>query len=146
MRDYQAKHPGRLATKAQWKCEIIGNVTIDENAEVDPTAKIGPNVAIGAGVKVGPGVRISNSIILDGSELKDNSLINYSIIGWNSSIGLWTRIEGSPVTSSCEPLAQENKVTIFGAGVKAASEIIIRDCIVLPHKELSHSIANQIIL
>lgn len=47
MTDYKVHHPERLATKKEWKCEIVGNVVIDETAEIDPSAKIGPNVAIG---------------------------------------------------------------------------------------------------
>ena len=146
MNDYKAQYPDRLAVREQWKCEIIGNVYMDEGAEVSPSAKIGPNVAIGAGAKIGNGVRISNAIILDGAEIKDHALINNSIIGWNSSVGLWTRIEGTPVSSHHEPHAHDNKITIFGAGVKAASEIIIRNCVVLPHKELASSISNRILL
>jgi mannose-1-phosphate guanylyltransferase len=47
-------------------------------------------------VVVGEGVRILHSIILDGAEVKDHACIIYSIIGWQSIIGRWTRLEGVP--------------------------------------------------
>jgi mannose-1-phosphate guanylyltransferase len=74
----------------------IGNVFIDEKVVIDKTSTIGPNVSIGKGVKIGKGVRISNSIILDGTIIHDFAFCSYSIIGWNSIIGKWSRIQGSP--------------------------------------------------
>lgn len=56
---------------------------------------MGDNVTIGRNVKVGAGVRIKNSIILDGVEVKDRAFIVNSIIGWNSVICQWCRIEGA---------------------------------------------------
>jgi len=54
-------------------------------------------------VKIGVGVRIKDSIILDGVTVKDHAYIVNSIIGWNSIIGQWCRIEGT-----------NGKVTILG--------------------------------
>jgi hypothetical protein len=74
--------------------------------------QIGPNVSIAAGVRIGAGARVANSIILDQVEIKvpstlcpvpfsldlhechqgDACVLN-SIIGWNSVIGRWTRVE-----------------------------------------------------
>ena len=58
--------------------------------------KLGPNVSIGFGVTIGAGVRVRESIILGNSVVQNHSCILYSIIGWNSTIGPWVRIEGTP--------------------------------------------------
>ena len=58
--------------------------------------KLGPNVSVGFGVTIGAGVRIRESIILGNTIVQNHSCILYSIIGWNSTIGSWVRIEGTP--------------------------------------------------
>lgn len=58
--------------------------------------QIGPNVSIGAGVTVGPGVRLRESIILAEAIIENHSLVLHSIIGRNSRLGRWTRVEGTP--------------------------------------------------
>lgn len=45
---------------------------------------------------VGPGVRIRESIVLGNAVIEDHSLVLHSIIGRNSRIGRWTRVEGTP--------------------------------------------------
>jgi len=119
---------------------IIGNVTIHPSAQVDSTAKLGPNVSIGANAVIGKGARIVNSLVLDGAEIKAHACVLYSIIGWNSVVGEWTRIEGSPeYQKTCG-------ITLFGAAVTAAAEIMIRNCVVLPHKLFLVSIVNEVVL
>ena len=44
-------------------------------------------------------MRIKETIILPNAKINDHSLIMYSIIGWNNTIGAWSRIEGTP----CDP-------------------------------------------
>eukprot|EP01117_Protostelium_nocturnum_P007277 TRINITY_DN2602_c0_g1_i1.p1 TRINITY_DN2602_c0_g1~~TRINITY_DN2602_c0_g1_i1.p1 ORF type:complete len:405 (+),score=96.65 TRINITY_DN2602_c0_g1_i1:93-1307(+) len=135
----------QLAKNEEGRGQIVGNVIIHSTAKVDPSAKIGPNVSIGEGVTIGSGVRISNSIILDGAEIKERACILYSVVGWKSVIGRWARLEGVPDFS----LAGEEKsngITILGAGVSVSNESIVRSSIALPHKELSGSYANQILL
>lgn len=56
-------------------------------------------MSIGKNVKIGAGVRIKESIILPNAKINDHSLIMHSIIGWNNTIGSWSRIEGTP----CDP-------------------------------------------
>ncbi|KYQ92139.1 mannose-1-phosphate guanylyltransferase [Tieghemostelium lacteum] len=126
---------------------IIGDVIIDPTATIDPTAKIGPDVYIGPNVKVGKGVRIVHSIILDSSEIKDHACILYSIIGWSSSVGPWARIEGIPNYTPF--LYKEDKrkgITIFGSGAQACGEVIVYNCIVMPHKQLDRNYTNEILL
>lgn len=57
---------------------------------------MGPNVSIGPEVTIGPGVRIRESIVLAKATIEDHSLILHSIIGQNSHVGRWARIEGTP--------------------------------------------------
>ncbi|XP_060519854.1 mannose-1-phosphate guanyltransferase alpha-A [Cylas formicarius] len=155
---YQTKHPERLSSCKE--PTIIPDVHIDPTAVVDSTSVIGPNVSIGASVVIGPGVRIKESIVLDGAVIEERSLIMHSIIGRNSRVGKWARVEGTP----CDPdpnkafAKMENpplfnndgklnpSITILGCSVSVPSETILLNSIVLPNKELSRSIKNEIIL
>ena len=110
---------------------------------------MGPNVTLCKGVRVGPGVRIRNSIILDNVEIKDHACIINSIVGWNSIVAQWDRIEGNIVDDRDNDAYDSNGyggITIFAEGVKAGPEICIRNCIVLPHKELYQNYSNSILL
>eukprot|EP00871_Galdieria_phlegrea_P004911 jgi/Galph1/5420/GphlegSOOS_G4009.1 len=119
----------------EMKLNIVGAVYIHSSAKVESTAKVGPNVTIAAGVEVGAGARLVNCIILEDVVIKDHAVIRHSIVGWGSSVGVWSRVEGT-----------EEHPTIFGAGVSTEAEIIVRQCVVLPHKTLNESCHNQIIL
>ena len=151
--------------------EIVGNVFIHQSAQAHPSAKIGPNVSIGPGVIVGKGVRIRDSIILDGVEIKPYACILHSIVGWGSKIGAWARIEGSAVPAGGENLTAQKichsvpsatggasgsvdngeqsnvlDVTILGDNVFVAEGTVVRNCIVLPHKELKNARFSKQIL
>jgi mannose-1-phosphate guanylyltransferase len=39
---------------------------------------------------------VLHSIILDSVQIKDHACVSYSIVGWNSVIGQWSRLEGVP--------------------------------------------------
>jgi mannose-1-phosphate guanylyltransferase len=139
------KNSKNIGTQKHFQC--IGDVEIESSADIHPTAKIGPNVTIGENVKIGKGVRISNSIILDGVIIKDFALVTHSIVGWRSSIGKWARIEGHPNHHHGDNLSEkEEKITITGNDVVVDNEVLLRDSIVLPHKQLSQNICNRIIL
>lgn len=147
--DLYTKHfakvkPQLLAPQSE---TIVGNVIVHPTAEIHPSARIGPDVSIGANVKIGKGVRIAHSIILDGSEIKDRAAILYSILGWESTVGQWTRVEGIPnYTPFLYNQEKRQGITIFGKGAGANREIIVRNCIVMPHKTLDHSHFNEILL
>ncbi|KAL1493992.1 hypothetical protein ABEB36_009668 [Hypothenemus hampei] len=158
---YKQKHPERLATgKKAEQCTIIADVHIDPSATIDSTAVIGPNVSIGPDVVIEAGVRIKESIILDSAFIGERSLILHSIIGRNSRVGKWARVEGTPSDPDPnKPFAKmENpklfnndgrlnpSITILGCSVSVPSETILLNSIVLPNKELSRSIKNEIIL
>ncbi|KAL3287428.1 hypothetical protein HHI36_001899 [Cryptolaemus montrouzieri] len=141
-------------------CTVIPDIYVDSTAIVDPSAVIGPNVSIGPGVVVGAGVRIQESIVLANAVIEDHSLVLHSIIGTQSRIGKWARVEGTPTDpdpnkpfAKMENLPLFNRdgrlnpsITILGCRVSVPSETILLNSIVLPNKELARSIKNEIIL
>jgi len=157
---YNKTNTDRLTKEEKSTPKIIGDVFIHETATVDPTAVLGPNVSIGKNVKIGAGARIRESIILGNSVVGEHTLVLYSVIGWNSSVGSWSRVEGTPDDPNPnKPFAKmENNplfnisgqlnpsITILGSNVVVPSEVILLNSIVLPHKELGGSYKNQIIL
>ncbi|CAG2168669.1 unnamed protein product, partial [Oppiella nova] len=96
---YRKTNPELLASDTPSGPKITGDVFIHPTASIDPTATIGPNVSISEGVKIGAGVRVKESIILRNATIQDHSLIMHSIVGWNCTVGLWSRVEGTP----CDP-------------------------------------------
>nr|CAD7577875.1 unnamed protein product [Timema californicum] len=80
-------------------CRIIGDVHIHPTATVHCSATLGPNVSVGPGCVIGAGVRIRESIVLAGANISDHSLVLHSIVGRDSRVGQWTRVEGTP----CDP-------------------------------------------
>jgi len=148
---YSKKNPSILTKQEPDGCEIVGSVIIDPSATVDPTAKIGPNVYIGPNVKVGPGCRVANSIILRNSVLHERACVLYAILSEDSGVGQWTRVEGienaiADLSGGIDSRYQRFGICVFGADVKANPEIIIRNCIVMPHKQIKESVVNEIIL
>ena len=140
--------------------KMIDNVYLHPTANIHPTAVIGPNVSIGANVSVGEGVRVKESIILEGSMIDNHSIVMHTVIGKDARIGKWSRVEGTPNDPNPnKPFAkmdnnplfnQEGKlnpsITIVGCNVSIPSEIVLLNSIVLPHKQLCHSIKNEIVL
>lgn len=141
-------------------CQIIPDVYIHPSASVDSTAVIGPNVSIGTGVTIKAGVRIKESIILENATVNEHSLIMYSVVGREASVGEWSRVEGTPSDPDPnKPFAKmDNRplfntdgrlnpsITILGAGVVVPAETILLNSIVLPHKHLARSFKHEIIL
>uniref|UniRef100_A0A8C6AU67 GDP-mannose pyrophosphorylase A n=1 Tax=Monodon monoceros TaxID=40151 RepID=A0A8C6AU67_MONMO len=138
---------------------LLGNVYIHPTAKVAPSAVLGPNVSIGEGVTMGEGVRLRESIVLHGATLQEHTCVLHSIVGWGSTVGRWARVEGTPndpnpndprAHMDSESLFKDGKllpaITILGCRVRIPAEVLILNSIVLPHKELSRSFTNQIIL
>lgn len=159
LNNYNKTHPERLAKSKDDGPKIEGNVYIHPTANINPTATLGPNVSIGTGVTIGAGVRVRESIILHGATLQDHSCVLNSIVGWDSIIGKWARVEGTPSDPNpndpyakidSETLFRDGKltpsITILGCNVSIPAEVIILNSIVLPHKDLNRSFKNQIIL
>ncbi|XP_076459554.1 mannose-1-phosphate guanyltransferase alpha-A-like isoform X2 [Babylonia areolata] len=157
---YRRTHPERLAENKEGHPTVIGDVFIHPTAQVHPTAVLGPNVTIGKNVVVGEGVRVRESIVLEGAILQDHCCILHSVIGWHSTVGYWTRVEGTPNDPNPDkafakveiPSMFTNdgrlnpSITVIGSNVQVPSEVIVLNSIVLPHKDLSGCYKNQIIL
>ena len=111
-------------------------------------------------VKIGPGVRVNNSIVLDNVTLKENCCILNAIIGWHSIVGEWSRVEGTATkldpnsphatTDNFRLFDEHGKlresVTILGRDVIVPDEVIILNSIVLPSKDMSWGLKNEILL
>lgn len=111
---------------------IHGNVLIDPSAKIGKGCMIGPNVTIGPNVVIEDGVRVSRAAILEGAKLKAHSYVSNAIIGWQASVGRWTRIEGG---------------SILGDDVSVNDELYINGATVLPNKSISNNIPTpQIIM
>ncbi|CDO94334.1 unnamed protein product [Kluyveromyces dobzhanskii CBS 2104] len=121
------RQPAKLASGDN----IVGNVLVDPSAKIAATAKIGPDVVIGPNVVIGDGVRITRSVVLCNSNIKDHALVKSTIIGWNSTVGKWARLEG---------------VTVLGDDVEVKDEIYINGGKVLPHKSISVNVPKEAII
>ncbi|KAI0133601.1 nucleotide-diphospho-sugar transferase [Xylariales sp. AK1849] len=102
-----------------------GNVLIDETAKIGKNCRIGPNVVIGKNVVIGDGVRLQRCTLLPGSKVKDHAWVKSSIVGWNSSVGKWARLEN---------------VTVLGDDVTIGDEIYVNGGSVLPHKTIKANV------
>uniref|UniRef100_A0A674CU29 GDP-mannose pyrophosphorylase Aa n=1 Tax=Salmo trutta TaxID=8032 RepID=A0A674CU29_SALTR len=154
LNQYHKVHAERLVTTEDGGPRISGKLI-----QYLPFLLLGPNVSIGTGVTIGAGVRVRESIILHGATLQDHSCVLNCIVGWDSTIGKWARVEGTPSDPNpndpyakidSETLFRDGKltpsITILGCNVTIPSEVIILNSIVLPHKDLNRSFKNQIIL
>lgn len=74
-----------------------GNVLVDPSAKIGKNCRIGPNVVVGPNVVIGDGVRLQRSVLLAGSKVKDHAWVKSTIVGWNSSVGKWARLENVSV-------------------------------------------------
>jgi len=161
-------------SKSESGAEIIEPVFIHPTAVLHPSAKvrmirvytisvhnsytlqIGPYVSIGPNVTIGEGARIKESIILDNSTIGPFACVLCSVIGWGSRIGKWCRVEGTPppgwtmsrsgVWPTASGSTKEQTVSILGQDVSISNEAYIRNCIVLPHKELKSGYQNEILM
>ncbi|CAO3591371.1 unnamed protein product [Absidia cylindrospora] len=109
-----------------------GNVMVHHSAKIGKDCRIGPNVVIGPNVTVGDGVRLQRCVILEGASIKDFAWVHSSIIGWHSTVGRWSRIEGH---------------SVLGDDVTVKDEIYVNGGSILPHKSISANITEpQIIM
>jgi mannose-1-phosphate guanylyltransferase len=137
---------------AKPSANIIPPVFIHPTAEVDPTAKLGPHVSIGPRAVIGAGARVKESIVLEDVEIKHDACVLYSIIGWNSRIGAWARVEGTPTpvgshtTSIIKNGVKVQSITILGKECGVGDEVRVQNCICLPYKELKRDVANEVIM
>jgi len=123
---------------------IVGDVTIHPSAVVPASCKLGPNVSIGPNVVLKEGVRVSHSIVSANCQIGEHCCLLYTVLGRGCTVGRWCRIEGVPA-GNVEKL-KEPGLTLFGNDVSTAPELIIRTSVVLPHKSLSESYHNEVLL
>jgi len=107
---------------------IIGNVFIDPTAKVHPDAIIGPDVTIGPGAVIEEGVRLQKTCVFKGVHVKAHAWITDAILGWQSVVGKWVRIEG---------------ITVLAEDVVIKDEIFINGALVLPHKSVTTSLMEK---
>ncbi|KAH0562749.1 hypothetical protein GP486_002598 [Trichoglossum hirsutum] len=121
---------------------IVSPVFIHPTATIDPTAKLGPNVSIGPRAVIGAGVRVKESIVLEDAEIRHDACVLYSIIGWNSRVGAWARVEGTPTpagnhsTTIVKNGVKVQSITILGKECGVGDEVRVQNCVCLPFKEL----------
>jgi len=110
---------------------IVGPVLVDETAVIKPGCIIGPNVTIGPNCVINEGVRLCNTTVLADVTIGANSWIKNSIVGWQSSIGKWVRMENN---------------SVLGQDVHIADELYINGGKILPHKSIGASIPEPEII
>lgn len=106
-----------------------GNVLVDPSAKIGSHCRIGPNVTIGPNVVIGDGVRLQRCVILAGSKVKDHAWVKSTIVGWNSSVGKWARLEN---------------VTVLGDDVTIGDEVYVNGGSILPHKSIKQNIEGTL--
>lgn len=127
LNNLRQKRPQSLSTREG----IVGNVLVDSTAKIGHGCRIGPNVIIGPNVVIENGVCIRRSTILEGSYVKSHSWLDSCIIGWKSVVGQWVRME------NC---------TVLGEDVLVKDEIYINGGQVLPHKAISTSVVEPMVI
>lgn len=105
-----------------------GNVMVDPSAKIGKNCRIGPNVVVGPNVVIGDGVRLQRCVLLENSKVKDHAWIKSTIVGWNSSVGKWARLEN---------------VTVLGDDVTIADEVYVNGGSILPHKSIKQNIDGR---
>jgi mannose-1-phosphate guanylyltransferase len=119
----------KLLTPASEPYVYGGNVMIDPTAKIGKNCKIGPNVVIGPNVEVGEGVRLQRSVLLKNCKIKEHAWVKSTIVGWNSTVGRWARMEN---------------VSVLGDDVTIGDEIYCNGASVLPHKSIKANVDSKL--
>lgn len=147
----QAQQSGS-AELAKQTPNLLPPVFIHPSAQVDPTAKLGPNVSIGPRAVIGAGARVKESIVLEDAEIKHDACVLHAIVGWNSRVGAWARVEGTPTpatshsTSIVKNGVKVQSITILGKECGVGDEVRVQNCVCLPFKELKRDVTNEVIM
>ncbi|KAF2247795.1 hypothetical protein BU26DRAFT_531347 [Trematosphaeria pertusa] len=121
----------KLLTPASQSYVHGGNVLVDPTAKIGKGCRIGPNVTIGPNVVIGDGVRLQRCVLLKNSRVKDHAWIKSTIVGWNSTVGKWARLEN---------------VTVLGDDVSIGDEVYVNGGSILPHKSIKSNIDSKLIV
>lgn len=132
----QALHLAHLASVrcselASDAASFVGNVKVHSSATIGEGCLIGPDVAVGPGCVIESGVRLARCTLLEGVTVGAHSTVIDSIVGWRSTVGSWTRVEG---------------VSVLGEDVHIDSEIFLNGALILPHKSISESVSEPKII
>lgn len=125
------KHKSKMLASTHLPYIHGGNVLIDPSAKIGKNCRIGPNVTIGPNCVIGDGVRLQRSVMLENSKIKDHAWVKSSIIGWNSTVGRWARLEN---------------VSVLGDDVTIADEVYVNGGSILPHKTIKQNIDGKSLL
>lgn len=125
------KHGSKALTPTTESFIHGGNVMIDPSAKIGKNCKIGPNVTIGPNVVIGDGVRLQRCVLLQGCRVKEHAWVKSTIVGWNSTIGRWARLEN---------------VSVLGDDVTIGDEIYCNGASVLPHKSIKANVDSPSII
>ena len=123
-----SKQGSKLLTPPSEPYVYGGNVMIDPTAKIGKNCKIGPNVVIGPNVEVGEGVRLQRSVLLKNCKIKEHAWVKSTIVGWNSTVGRWARMEN---------------VSVLGDDVTIGDEIYCNGASVLPHKSIKANVDSK---
>jgi len=116
---------GSSPSKLRTGSGFMGLVLVDDTTKIGEGCMIGPNVTIGPNCVIEDGVRLRDTSVLEGAVIGANSWVKSSIIGWQSTVGRWTRIEN---------------VSVLGQDVHVDDELYVNGGKILPHKTISESI------
>jgi mannose-1-phosphate guanylyltransferase len=123
-----ARKNSKLLTPASEPYVYGGNVLIDPSVKIGKNCRIGPNVTIGPNVVIGDGVRLQRCVLLKNSRVKDHAWVKSTIVGWNSTVGKWARLEN---------------VTVLGDDVSIGDEVYVNGGSVLPHKSIKQNVDSK---
>ncbi|KAI8059109.1 mannose-1-phosphate guanyltransferase [Gongronella butleri] len=104
-----------------------GNVLIHPSAKIGKGCQIGPNVVVGPNVVIGDGVRLHRCVLLEGVKVQDYAWVHSSIVGWHSTLGRWSRLEGC---------------SVLGDDVTIKDEVSVNGGSILPHKSIAENITE----
>jgi mannose-1-phosphate guanylyltransferase len=110
---------------------IVEPVLIDPSAKIGKGCLIGPFVTIGPNVVIEDGVRLSKTTVFDGVTIQKNSWLDSSIIGWQSNIGKWVRMEN---------------VSVLGRDVRISDELFVNGGVILDHKAIKETIPKPTVV
>ena len=74
---------------------------------------------------------MQKTVVMEGANIKDHAWTSSAIVGWHSTVGKWSRLEG---------------VTVLGDDVHVADELYINGGKVLPHKSVGVNVAEPSII
>ena len=90
--------------------------------------------------------------MLDSAEIKANACVLHAIVGWESKIGAWARVEGTPTLATQHNTiivkggVKLQSITILAKDVHVGDEIRCQNVIILPHKEIKFDVSNEVIV